>query len=68
MIVPRHIRARITVADGKITNQSVEGIQQVVKFVDGYPSPPQWERVRDLTEEELKALNISFTSKIGDRA
>jgi hypothetical protein len=66
MNIPRYIRARVTITDGKITEQAVEGIQQVVTFIDGYPLPAHWERIRDLTEKEMKALNISFASKIGD--
>jgi hypothetical protein len=66
MSMPRHVRARVTIANGKITRQAVEAISPVVKVVDGGYVSAGYEWVRDLTEEEMEQLNISFTYKVGD--
>jgi hypothetical protein len=59
------MRAKVIVANG-VTSQSVEEVRQVVKYdAYGYPSPPQWEVVRTLTEDEAKQLGISFAEEKG---
>lgn len=61
------MRARVVSTNGNVTEHDVkvEQVRQVVKYVDGYPSPPQWEVVRMLTEDEVKELGISFVEEKG---
>lgn len=66
MSASRHMRAKLTVTHGVVTSK-IEEVQQVIKFVDGYPLPPEWEVVCVLTEDEIKELGISFVQEGGQQ-
>jgi hypothetical protein len=65
MNIPRYMRAKLTASNGGKVEVAIQEVQQVISFVDGYPSPPQWEVVRTLTEDEVKQLGISFAEEKG---
>lgn len=64
--MPRYFRAKLTATGDGGKDASVEEVQQVIKFIDGYPCPPQWEKVRDVSEEEAKELGIFIKQKAED--